>query len=152
MKKALIMLSAALLGVACAPKGPQAIPTDKAVEAKVEKEPKDKAPKKKSAPVSDGGPTIEVANMLFKAGNLEPALQMYKELLDLELEPEERYFAMLQMGNIYRELRDFHSAVTRYRTVVQQYPESDWATEAERALEDAVWLEKHASELPRKVR
>ena len=37
MKKALIMLSAALLGVACAPKGPQAIPTDKAVEAKVEK-------------------------------------------------------------------------------------------------------------------
>ena len=37
MKKALIMLSAALLGVACAPKGPQAIPSDKAVEAKVEK-------------------------------------------------------------------------------------------------------------------
>ncbi len=37
MKKTLIMLSAALLGVACAPKGPQAIPTDKAVEAKVEK-------------------------------------------------------------------------------------------------------------------
>jgi TolA-binding protein len=59
---------------------------------------------------------------------------------------------MLQMGNIYRELRDFHSAVTRYRTVVQQYPESDWATEAERALEDAVWLERHASELPRRTR
>ena len=31
------MLSATLLGVACAPKGPQAIPSDKAVEAKVEK-------------------------------------------------------------------------------------------------------------------
>ena len=37
MKKTLIMLSATLLGAACAPKGPQAIPTDKAVEAKVEK-------------------------------------------------------------------------------------------------------------------
>jgi len=37
MKKVLIMLSATLLGVACAPKGPQAIPSDKAVEAKVEK-------------------------------------------------------------------------------------------------------------------
>ncbi len=37
MKKALFILSATLLGVACAPKGPQAIPSDKAVEAKVEK-------------------------------------------------------------------------------------------------------------------
>lgn len=129
-----------------------AAPVQEKVEAKVEKEPKDKVPKKKSAPVSDGGPTIEVANMLFKAGNLEPALQMYKELLDLELEPEERYFAMLQMGNIYRELRDFHSAATRYRIIVQEFPDSDWATEAERAQLEAIWQEKHASELPRATR
>lgn len=97
-------------------------------------------------------PTIANANLLFKAGSYEAALQMYKALLETEISPDERYFATLQMGNIYRELRDFHSAVTRYRTVVQQYPESDWATEAERALEDAVWLEKHASELPRRTR
>ena len=37
MKKTLIMLSAAILGAACAPKGPQAIPADSEVEAKVEK-------------------------------------------------------------------------------------------------------------------
>lgn len=97
-------------------------------------------------------PSIGNANKLLTAGSHEAALQMYKALLDKELSPEERYFTMLQMGNIYRELRDFHSAVTRYREVVQQFPDSDWATEAERALEDAVWLEKHASELPRKKR
>ncbi|MBO4714312.1 MAG: tetratricopeptide repeat protein [Fibrobacter sp.] len=129
-----------------------AAPVQEKVEAKVEKEPKEKAPKKKAAPVSDDGPTIEVANMLFKSGNLEPALQMYKQLLDTELEPEERYFAMLQMGNIYRELRDFHSAATRYRIIVQEYPDSDWATEAERAQLEAIWQEKHASELPRATR
>lgn len=131
------------------------------------------APAKESAPVADKAapvetapavpvaseakgpsdtPTIANANLLFKAGSYEAALQMYKALLETEISPDERYFATLQMGNIYRELRDFHSAVTRYRTVVQQYPESDWATEAERALEDAVWLEKHASELPRRTR
>ena len=129
-----------------------AAPVQEKVEAKVEKEPKEKAPKKKVAPVSDDGPTIEVANMLFKSGNLEPALQMYKQLLDTELEPEERYFAMLQMGNIYRELRDFHSAVNRYRIIVQEFPDSDWATEAERAQLEAIWQEKHASELPRATR
>ena len=96
--------------------------------------------------------SVAHANALFKSGNLAEALRIYKALLDKEISTDERYFAMLQMGNIYRELRDFHSAVTRYRTVVQQYPESDWATEAERALEDAVWLERHASELPRRTR
>ena len=133
-----------------------AAPVQEKVEAKVEKEPKtEKVAKEKAAKpkrVPDDGPTIEVANMLFKAGNLEPALQMYKELLDLDLEPEERYFAMLQMGNIYRELRDFHSAVNRYRIIVQEFPDSDWATEAERAQLEAIWQEKHASELPRATR
>lgn len=37
MKKVLTFLSAALLAAACAPKAPRAIPSDKAVEAKVEK-------------------------------------------------------------------------------------------------------------------
>ncbi len=104
------------------------------------------------ADAPSGKPSIANANLLFGAGSYESALQMYKALLETELEPEERYFTMLQVGNIYRELRDFHSAVVRYREVVQQFPDSDWATEAERALEDAVWLEKHASELPRRTR
>lgn len=109
------------------------------------------APEASTAPASDGN-SIANANLLFKAGSFEAALQMYKALLNMEISPDERYFAMLQMGNIYRELRDFNSAAQRYRDVVQQFPDSDWATEAERALEDAVWLQKHASELPRRTR
>ncbi len=101
-----------------------------------------------AAPVAEN--SIANANLLKSAGSFEAALQMYKALLETEQNPEERYFTMLQMGNIYRELRDFHSAVTRYREVVQQFPDSDWASEAERALEDAVWLEKHSKELPKR--
>lgn len=97
-------------------------------------------------------PSLKVANMLLKAHNYEPALKMYKELLDTDLEPEQRYFAMLQMGNIYRELRDYHSAVSRYRVIVQEFPDSDWATEAERAQLEAIWQEKHADDFPRKKR
>lgn len=97
-------------------------------------------------------PTLANANLLYSAGSIESALKMYKALLETDQQPEDRYFTMLQLGNAYRELRDFHSAVVRYREVVQQFPDSDWAAEAERALEDAVWLEKHASELPRRTR
>ncbi len=96
--------------------------------------------------------SIANANALFADGYNEAALQMYKALLENEITSDERYFALLQMGNIYREMRDFHSAVNRYREVVRGFPDSDWAAEAERAIEDAVWLEKHASELPRNKR
>ncbi len=112
-------------------------------------------PAAKVADIADapsGTPTLDNANLLYSAGSIESALKMYKALLETEQQPEDRYFTMLQLGNAYRELRDFHSAVVRYREVVQQFPDSDWAAEAERALEDAVWLEKHASELPRRTR
>lgn len=119
------------------------------VAPKKESASKSQAAAKSSEDVIPPGNSIAGANQLFAEGDFEAALKMYKSLLDTDLPAEERYFAMLQMGNIYRELRDFHSAVTRYREVVKEYPDSDWATEAERALEDAVWLEKHSNELPR---
>ena len=135
------------------------------VETKAESKPIESAPAKavEEAPVAEpkvadiadapsGAPTLANANLLYSAGSIESAVKMYKALLETEQQPEERYFTMLQLGNAYRELRDFHSAVVRYREVVQQFPDSDWAAEAERALEDAVWLEKHASELPRRTR
>ena len=106
----------------------------------------------KIAPAPAKAYSIARANDLFKSGGFEEALQVYKVMLETEISPEDRYFALLQMGNIYRELRDFHSAASRYREVVQQYPDSDWATEAQRALEDAVWLENHRGELPRRRR
>ena len=125
---------------------------EKVVEAKAAPAEAPAAPVKDIADAPSNQPTLTNANLLYSAGSIESALKMYKSLLETEQEPEERYFTMLQMGNAYRELRDFHSAVVRYREVVQQFPDSDWATEAERALEDAVWLEKHASELPRRTR
>jgi tetratricopeptide (TPR) repeat protein len=131
-----------------------AAPAEQAPAAESPKSAPAAAPAESPVDVAGVGATTPIAkaNIYFKAGSLEQALQMYRTVVDSEGNPEERYFAMLQMGNIYRELRDFHSAVSRYREVVQQYPDSDWAAEAERALEDAVWLEKHASELPRRTR
>ena len=125
---------------------------EKVAEAKAAPAETPASPVKDIADAPSNVPTLANANLLYSAGSIESALKMYKSLLETEQEPEDRYFTMLQMGNAYRELRDFHSAVVRYREVVQQFPDSDWATEAERALEDAVWLEKHASELPRRTR
>ena len=96
------------------------------------------APKEEVASTATN--SIANANALFADGYNEAALQMYKALLENEITPDERYFAMLQMGNIYREMRDFHSAVTRYREVVRGYPDSDWAAECHAGLVPALTL------------
>lgn len=94
--------------------------------------------------------SIESANALFKQNDLSEALSYYKELLENGLQDEDRAFVLLQMGNIYRERRDFRLAVSKYREILDNHSESFWAVEAERALKDAVWQENHLAEIPRR--
>ena len=81
---------------------------------------------------------------------MSEALSYYKELLENGLQDEDRAFVLLQMGNIYRERRDFRLAVSKYREILDNHSESFWAVEAERALKDAVWQENHLAEIPRR--
>lgn len=99
--------------------------------------------------VSTDERSIDAANVAFRKGDLATALSIYREFIENKTSDEEYSFALLQIGNIYRERRDFRSAVAKYREIVESYPNSDWANEAERAWEDAVWQEKNASILPR---
>ena len=85
----------------------------------------------------------------MKQGDLNKALALYKTLLEGSITEDQRSFALLQMGHIYRLRRDWRSAVSRYREIVETYPNSEWATEAQRSWEDAVWQEKNAEQLPR---
>ena len=90
-----------------------------------------------------------LANNAMKQGDLNKALALYKTLLEGSITEDQRSFALLQMGHIYRLRRDWRSAVSRYREIVETYPNSEWATEAQRSWEDAVWQEKNAEQLPR---
>ncbi|HOG69158.1 MAG TPA: tetratricopeptide repeat protein, partial [Fibrobacteraceae bacterium] len=99
--------------------------------------------------VSTDERSIDAANVAFRKGDLATALSIYREFIENKTSDEEYSFALLQIGNIYRERRDFRSAVAKYREIVESYPNSDWANEAERAWEDAVWQENNASILPR---
>ena len=105
-------------------------------------------------PVSDDAlkDSLALANTALKAKKLDDALALYRSFLELsenEDNDDDQAFALMQIGNIFRERRDFHSAVDRYREIVENHPDSEWASEAQRAWEDAVWLEKNADKLPR---
>ena len=121
----------------------ETLPEKVAVQAPVQNPTKDTA-----ASLLDDR-SIEVANAAFLKGDLATALSIYREWLDKNPSEEQHSFALLKIGNIYRERRDFRSAVAKYREIVEIFPNSDWANEAERAWEEAVWQEKNAAKLPR---
>ncbi|MDR1760675.1 MAG: tetratricopeptide repeat protein [Fibrobacter sp.] len=88
------------------------------------------------------------ANRSFLEGDWNAALSAYREFIT-SADEDAKVFALLQMGNIYRTRRDFRSAVARYREIVENYPNSEWASEAERSWKEVVFQEKNAEQFPR---
>lgn len=104
----------------------------------------------KPAPKKTGELSIAQANDAYLQGDYAGALSAYQALQKRTRDESDRAFLLFQIGNIYRIRRDFRSAVAKYREAVELYPNSEWAREAERAWEDAVWQERNADKMPRR--
>lgn len=104
----------------------------------------------KPVPKKPGEVSMEQANNAYLQGDYAGALSVYQALQKKIRDENSRSFLLFQIGNIYRVRRDFRSAVAKYRETVELYPNSEWAREAERAWEDAVWQERNADKLPRR--
>lgn len=96
------------------------------------------------------GPSMEFANEAYRQGDFATALAEYQALQKKFRDENTKAYLLFQIGNVYRNRRDFRSAVAKYREAVEYYPNSEWANEAQRAWEDAVWQEKNADALPRR--
>ncbi len=111
---------------------------------------KTEPPEPKPAPKKPGEISLEAANDAYLQGDYAGALSIYQALQKRIRDENDRSYLLFQIGNIYRIRRDFRSAVAKYREAVELYPNSEWAREAERAWEDAVWQEQNADKLPRR--
>lgn len=126
------------------PKAPEAVEENRSeVAAAPEVKP---AAKPEPKPAAN---TLESANEAFRAGDFSAALSQYQALLKKSRDENVKAFVLLQIGNVYRNRRDYRSAVAKFRESVELYPNSEWANEASRAWEDAVWQQKNADNLPR---
>jgi tetratricopeptide (TPR) repeat protein len=114
------------------------------VESKPVEAPKPVVQKKQT------NPTMDLANDAYRQGDYASALAQYQALQKKSRDENTKAYLLFQIGNVYRCRRDFRSAVAKYREAVEYYPNSEWANEAQRAWEDAVWQEKNANALPRR--
>lgn len=123
------------------------------VEAKVETAPVEIPPIEAPKPVPQkkmANPSIELANDAYRQGDFAAALSQYQAMQKKLRDEDSKAYLLFQIGNVYRSRRDYRSAVAKYREAVEYYPNSEWANEAQRAWEDAVWQEKNADALPRR--
>ncbi|MCR5029533.1 MAG: tetratricopeptide repeat protein [Fibrobacter sp.] len=138
----------------------EALPAEvKPVETKTEEvKPVETAAPVETAPVEAPKPvkqrkladaSIEQANDAYVQGDYVSALAQYQALQKKFRDEDTKAYLLFQIGNVYRCRRDYRSAVAKYREAVEYYPNSEWANEAQRAWEDAVWQEKNADALPR---
>jgi len=95
-------------------------------------------------------PSMDQANDAYRQGDYASALAQYQTLQKKSRDENTKAYLLFQIGNVYRNRRDYRSAVAKYREAVEYYPNSEWANEAQRAWEDAVWQEKNADALPRR--
>ena len=135
------------------PKAPEAKPAEvKPAEVKSVEvtEPKPVEVPKPVVQKKQTNPTMDLANDAYRQGDYASALAQYQALQKKSRDENTKAYLLFQIGNVYRCRRDFRSAVAKYREAVEYYPNSEWANEAQRAWEDAVWQEKNANALPRR--
>ncbi|MEE3340222.1 MAG: tetratricopeptide repeat protein, partial [Hallerella sp.] len=135
------------------PKAPEAKPAEvKPAEVKPVEvtEPKPVEVPKPVVQKKQTNPTMDLANDAYRQGDYASALAQYQALQKKSRDENTKAYLLFQIGNVYRCRRDFRSAVAKYREAVEYYPNSEWANEAQRAWEDAVWQEKNANALPRR--
>ena len=135
------------------PKAPEAKPAEvKPAEVKPVEvtEPKPVEAPKPVVQKKQTNPTMDLANDAYRQGDYASALAQYQALQKKSRDENTKAYLLFQIGNVYRCRRDFRSAVAKYREAVEYYPNSEWANEAQRAWEDAVWQEKNANALPRR--
>ena len=90
---------------------------------------------------------IRLADLIFKKKDWKDALAEYKQFTLKNPDHKEAAWAHYQMANIFKATNNFESALTEYQRVIDNYPDSYWATQAKWKREDTIWQKEYAEVL-----
>jgi TolA-binding protein len=82
---------------------------------------------------------FRVADLKYQQKDLKAALEYYQKVTRKYPTFQETPWGLFQIGNIFKNTRDFQKAIDTYRTLVKTYPEDYWSKQAKWKMEDAVW-------------
>ena len=86
---------------------------------------------------------LRLADMTFKKKAWKSALAQYKQFAAKYPEHKESAWVHYQMANIYKATNNFESALNEYKKVIDNYPDSYWASQAKWKREDTIWQKEY---------
>jgi tetratricopeptide (TPR) repeat protein len=82
---------------------------------------------------------FRIADLKYQQKDLKTALEYYQKATRKYPTYQETPWGLFQIGNIYKNTKDYQKAIDTYRTLVKSFPEDYWSKQAKWKMEDAVW-------------
>jgi tetratricopeptide (TPR) repeat protein len=86
---------------------------------------------------------LRMADIAFRKKDWKGAMDQYRKFAARWPEHKESAWVHYQMANIYKATRNFESALNEYKRVIDNYPDSYWASQAKWKREDAIWRKEY---------
>lgn len=83
------------------------------------------------------------SDLLAKLKSTKQAIQEYQYFVKKYPKHKEAPWAYYQMGNIYLAEKNIKLALENFRTVIEKYPNSYWATQAKWKEDDTIWRKEY---------
>lgn len=82
---------------------------------------------------------FDTAEVFYEMGKYKEAMDAYKSLKNDAPNVRDFIWSQFQIGNCYRNLKQFDNAAKEYQNFINKYPDSFWADQALWYIEDSKW-------------
>jgi tetratricopeptide (TPR) repeat protein len=86
---------------------------------------------------------LRLADLAFRKKDWKGAMGQYRKFAAQWPRHGESAWVHYQMANIYKVSGNFESALNEYKRVIDNYPDSYWASQAKWKREDAIWRKEY---------
>lgn len=86
---------------------------------------------------------LRIADLEFRRKDWKAALAEYRKFSDANPGHPESAWVQYQIANIHQATRKLETALNEYQKVIDNYPDSYWASQAKWKREDAIWRKEY---------
>jgi tetratricopeptide (TPR) repeat protein len=86
---------------------------------------------------------LRLADLAYRKKDWKGAMAQYRKFAAQWPRHKESAWVHYQMANIYKVSGNFESALNEYKRVIDNYPDSYWASQAKWKREDAIWRKEY---------
>lgn len=80
-----------------------------------------------------------IADEKFRAKDFKGALDYYKKVTRKYPAFQETPWGLFQIGSVYKNLKEYQTAVKIFKDLMKRYPDDYWAKQAQWKMEDSIW-------------